>query len=538
MIQALQQIEERFSLSKAAIIVGTTSLLSRLVGLMRDRLFASHFGAGDTLDIYYAAFRIPDFVFNLLVLGTLSVAFIPVFTELLIQDRERAYKNANTILNFSFLIMAAACLFLLVFARPLTKLLVPGFVGQKFENTVLLTRIFLISPVIFTLSNVFSSILNAQKKFLVVGVAPILYNLAIIFGLLILYPKFGITGLGLGVVLGAALHLLVQVPEVVKSGFSWQPILDLKDQALHKIAKLFVPRIFGLDNSQISLIIGSVVGSILASGSIAIFNLANNLQTVPLGVFAISYAIAAFPLLSEHYARKDERGFTYTLSETLIQMLFFIIPISILLLLFRAHIVRLIFGAGKFNWQDTILTFNTLGVFSFSLFGQALTPLLARAFYARQNTTIPVGVSLLTMALNAILAYHFGLIYGIVGVAAAFSIASVLNALILFFIMRYQLAKSDLDSLGKHYLQAFDHQIISSLFKIILASCFMGAAGYGTLYAVAPFVNTHTGLGLLIQAALAGLVAVVVFLVFAAYLSLPQGKKLLSFLNYGHPKSD
>ncbi|MCL5775012.1 MAG: oligosaccharide flippase family protein, partial [Patescibacteria group bacterium] len=299
----------------------------------------------------------------------------------------------NKIKAFSTLAMenAAACLFLLVFARPLTKLLVPGFVGQKFENTVLLTRIFLISPVIFTLSNVFSSILNAQKKFLVVGVAPILYNLAIIFGLLILYPKFGITGLGLGVVLGAALHLLVQVPEVVKSGFSWQPILDLKDQALHKIAKLFVPRIFGLDNSQISLIIGSVVGSILASGSIAIFNLANNLQTVPLGVFAISYAIAAFPLLSEHYARKDERGFTYTLSETLIQMLFFIIPISILLLLFRAHIVRLIFGAGKFNWQDTILTFNTLGVFSFSLFGQALTPLLARAFYARQNTTIPVG---------------------------------------------------------------------------------------------------------------------------------------------------
>ncbi len=526
MIKRLASIEAKFSLSKAAGIVGLFALLSRIIGLLRDRLFASSFGAGDILDTYYAAFRIPDFVFNLLILGTLSVAFIPVFTELLVKDKKRAYKNANTILNSSFILMALVSIVLIILVEPLTKLLVPGFSGVKLEETVNLTRLFLLSPVIFTLSSVFSSILNSQKKFIIVGLAPVLYNLAIILGLLFLYPKYGIMGLGYGVIIGAVLHLLIQIPEAVKHGYSWSPIIDLKDKALKKIGKLFVPRIFGLDNSQISLMIGSIVGSILAAGSVTIFNLANNLQTVPLGVFAISFAIASFPVFSELYTKKDETGFAKTLSSTIVQILFFIIPISILMLIFRAHIVRLAFGAGQFNWSDTVLTFNTLGIFSFSLFSQSLTPLLARAFYARQNTIIPVTINILTMALNAALAYIFGVRFGIVGVAVAFSFASILNALILFLILRSMLAKEQ-ENIQNENIQYFDHKIFVSLVKIILASIIMGLTGYGALYAIGPLLNTHTGFGLLLQSGFSVTLAIGVFFIVASKLKLNQAQIII-----------
>lgn len=518
-----KNLETDFNSAKAAAIVGVLTLLSRLVGLLRDRLFASKFGAGDILDAYYAAFRIPDLVFNLLVLGTLSVAFIPVFTSLLIKDKARAIRNANTVLNFSALAMGLVCLVLLILSKPLTHLLVPGFTGQKMENTLILTRIFLLSPIIFTISNVFSSVLNASKRFFMVGFAPVLYNLGIIFGLLVFYPKMGIFGLGLGVVVGAFLHALCQIPEIISLGFFWQPVMDLKDEAVQKIGKLFLPRIIGVDNSQVSLLIGSVVGSVLASGSIAVFTLANNLQAVPIGIFAISSAVAVFPVLSEEFARHQHQKFLNSLKETIIQISFYVIPISILLLLLRAHIVRLAFGAGKFNWDDTRATFQVLGIFSISLFTQSLSPLFSRAFYARHNTKIPVFINLGAMALNAFLAYYLGLRMGISGVAWGFTLSSILNAIALFIVLRYHLAAE----VGEGpILRDFDTGLLDSLFKIIVSSLAMGLVTYAWLYALAPWLDTHTGIGLLLQSGIASVFGVTTLFVCAYYVKLPQAIKL------------
>ncbi len=524
MISRLKTFEKHFSVSKAATIVGFFALISRVVGLVRDRLFASNFGAGDTLDIYYAAFRIPDLVFNLLILGTLSVAFIPVFTELLITDKEKAYKTANSILNFSFLLMTVICLVLILFARPLTHILVPGFEGQKFADTVVLTRILLLAPIVFTASNIFSSILNSQKKFIIANLAPVMYNFGIIFGLLVLYPRFGLYGLGWGVILGAVLHLLVQIPEAVHFGYSWQGVMDLKDPAIKKVIRLFLPRVLGVDNSQISLLIGSIVGSVLISGSIAVFNLANNLQAVPLGVFAISTAVAIFPLLSEFYAKKNEADFAKSLSKAISQILFFLIPFTILMLLFRAHIVRLAFGAGKFNWEDTILTFNTLGMFSLSLFAQGLSPLLARAFYARQDTKTPVIIGVATMLINSALAYVLGKNFGAPGMAAGFSIAAVFNAVTLYVILRYRISKN----ISLENLADFDNSIFISLTKVIVSSLIMGVTGYATLYILAPLVDTHTTLGLLIQSGLAFASAGIVFYSVGRYLGIAQLRNIFA----------
>lgn len=519
-------------MNKAALIVGFFTLLSRLTGLIRDRLFASRFGAGDILDAYYAAFRIPDFVFNLLILGTLSVAFIPVFAELLVTDKQKANHTANTILNSTLLLMGSLCFVLFIFSKPLTKLLVPGFSPDKLADTILLTRIFLLSPVIFTVSNLFTSILNAQKKFFIVGLAPILYNFGIMFGLLAFFPRFGIAGLGYGVILGAIMHLLIQIPQTYSLGFFWRPVLDFKDLAFKKMTKLFVPKIFGLDNSQVSLLIGSIIGSFLASGSITILNLANNLQAVPVGIFAISIAVASFPVLSETYAKNDSKGFLAILSKSIRQILFFIIPIAVFILLLRAHLVRLVYGAGQFNWDNTILTFRTLGIFAFSLFAQSLTPLLARSFYARQNTIIPVLINLTTMALNAILAYFFGRTYGVVGIAAGFTIASIFNVIVLFVALHYFMHKD----VSKEFMRDFDLGIFKEICKILIAALAAGFAVYGALYAIGPSVNTHTVLGLLIQAGVAGLIGVMIYLFTASSLHLQQAGQILKLIKLNGTK--
>ncbi len=526
MIQKIKQLETTFSVNKAAIIIGLFTIGSRLAGLIRDRMFASNFGAGDTLDAYYAAFRIPDFIYNLLILGTLSIAFIPIFSELLIKDKVQANKTANTVLNASVIAIATVCLLAFMFAQTLTKALVPGFTGEKLNLTVNLTRLFLLSPIIFTISNVFTSILNAQKKFIVVGMAPILYNLGIISGIIFLYPKLGVYGVGLGVIIGAVMHLLIQVPAVFSSGFTWQPIINFKDTAFLKIIRLFVPKILGLDNSQISLLIGSVIGSLLASGSIAILNLANNLQAVPIGIFGISIAMASFPMLSEAFAEQNFEKFLTTLEKSIKQILFFILPTTILFLLLRAHIVRLIYGTGNFTWENTILTFQTLGIFSLSLFSQSLSPLLSRCFYARHNTLIPVMINSSVMALNAILAYWFGGKYGVWGIALGFSLASIVNVILLYVALNKFLRTKTTQPV----LKLFNVNISVFTFKILFASLMGGLITYGGLYLIEPFVNTKTGLGLLIQAGLAGLMGILTYLIFGKHLKIAQADYYWKFL--------
>lgn len=533
---------KQFSLNKAAIIIASLTLASRLVGLLRDRLFASRFGAGDTLDVYYAAFRIPDFIFNLLILGTLSVAFIPVFTEWLVKDKSRAYKIANTILNTSFLLMFAVCLMLMLLAGPLTKILVPGFSEWKFQETLLLTKIFLWSPVIFTVSNVFGSILNSQKKFFIANLAPLLYNFGIIFGLLFLYPRFGLKGLGSGVILGAMLHLLIQAIEAMRFGFVWKPAFNLNDEAVKKIGRLFLPRIFGLDTSQISLLIGSVIGSLLTSGTIAVLNLANNLQAVPVGIFAISLAVASFPVLSEQYALGKNDEFSQTLADSIIKILFFLIPISVLTLIYRAFIVRLVYGAGNFNWNNTIATFNVLGVFAISMFAQGLIPLFSRAFYARHNTATPVVIGLLSMGVNIGLAYFLAIrIYnlqlnlgplsyqietgGASGIALGFSLASILNCLLLFVALRSSLFKKSENPGLK--LAEFDGKIASAIWKIIFASACMGILSYSMLQILAPFLPTRTVLGILLQAGISCLIGAICYIYFCNKFGLGTAKSFV-----------
>lgn len=530
MISKLKKLESTFHIGQATLIIASFTLLSRITGFFRDILLASHLGLSADSDIYFTAFRIPDLVYNLLILGTLSVAFIPVFSEYLVKDKAKANEIASSIMNISAIGMTIVCVTIFVFADPLTKLVAPGFGEDQLKQTAMITRIMLLSPIIFTVSNVLSSVLISMKKFLIVNIAPLLYNFGIIFGIVFLFPQYGIRGLAYGVIGGAMLHALIQIPEAIRHGFRWKPKMSYRDSGVKKIGSLFLPRVVGLDNSYVNLIVVTIIGSTLVTGSITAFNYANNLQAVALGIFALSSAVAVFPVLSEYFAKDDMVGFIKTLQHTIIRVLYFVVPITILLLLLRAHIVRLLLGYGACDWNCTITTFDTLGVLALGLVAQSLIPLFARSFYARQNTKTPVAISLVGMAVNVVLSYFLAQGLGIVGVALGFVIASTVQCILLFVYLHRSFVVQD--HVNKTTLQVFDVTIVTQSLKILLASILLGGISYLTLnlvdlgYKKIPFsiLNTHTVLRIFIQASVATITGSVAYVIFTRYLGIKESQ--------------
>lgn len=478
-----------------AIIIGAASVLSRILGLVRDRMLSTQFGAGPELDAYFTAFKVPDFIFNILVLGVLSASFVPVFIERKKKNsKEDAMEMANSVLNLiavSLIILAVLCYFL---APQLVALLSSGESAAQQTTTIEYTRIMLLSLFFFGLSNVMAGLLHAHKQFLVYSLAPIMYNVGIIFGIVALVPWLGGTGLALGVVLGSLLHLLVQLPAVFRTGFRYKPLLNLKHPGVREILKLMPPRALALGLTQVNILVLFAIASQIGPGAKTVWQFADNLQHFPINIFGVSLALAAFPAFSEAMAENNMAKFRRTFSDNFRRILFFVIPVSIATLLLRAQIVRIVYGAGEFDWTATILTAQALGAFALSMFAQAAIPLLARSFYAKQDTKTPVAVSIVAMVVNIVLAVSFAPIWGVIGLALAFSIAALLQMILLLAILRAR--HGDLD----------DEHLIDSTWKILIASLGMGIVIQGLKYVVEPMVDMQTFIGILVQtvAAVAG----------------------------------
>jgi putative peptidoglycan lipid II flippase len=508
------------SIASAALIISMAGILSRLLGLLRDRILASQFGAGDTLDIYYAAFRVPDLIYNLLILGALSAAFIPVFTGLVArEEKKEAWHLANALLNVALIILIAISAILAIFTPWIMKLITPGFSGGKISLVITLTRIMFLSPIFLGISGIFGGILNSFKRFLIYSLAPIMYNLGIIAGALFFVPYLGVTGLAWGVVLGAVLHMLIQYPAVKISGFKYEYILNFRDSHLRKVIRLMIPRTMGLAVSQINLLVVTIIASTLAAGSLAIFSFANNLQSFPIGIFAIPFALAVFPTLS-HFAAKDERdNFIASFSQTFRQILFFVIPASVFMLVLRAQIVRVVLGSGKFDWEDTTLTFQALGIFAISLFAQSLIPLLARSFYALHNTKIPFYTGIASEFVNLTLAIILSQRYGILGLVWAFSLTSIVNMFLLFIILRVKLKNLD------------DNKIVSATLWISLSALAGGFVAQLSKYIIRPFINLDTFVGVFSQMAFCGAIGLIVYLFFAYIFRLEEFYYIKNFFS-------
>jgi len=488
------------SILNAAFLVAGLGLVSRLLGLVRDRILASKFGAGDVLDVYYAAFKIPDLVFNLLILGALSAAFIPVFTSLVSRKKEvRAWELVNKVISLAGLALVVIITILYFLAPQLVSLIAFGFDPEKQSEVVALTKIMLFSPILLGFSGILGGILNSFKKFFFYSLAPVFYNIGIIIGALFFVEMFGIAGLAYGVVLGALLHLLIQIPEVIRCGFRLKLDFKFNDKYLRRILTLMIPRTMGLAVVQINFLVVMILASTLKSGSLAVFNLANNIQSVPLGIFGVSFAIVAFPTLSSAWAQKRKKEFVENFSSVFEKIIFFVIPTSIIFIVLRAQLVRIILGSGRFDWEDTILTFQALGIFSLSLFAQSLIPLLTRAFYAIQNTKIPFFTALFSEVVNIVLALSLIEKYGITGLVWAFSISMIVNMFLLIFILRTKVGNLN------------EKSIIKKVWKVIVASVALVIGIQTTKYLVAYAlgslnlsvfgspINMYTLLGVLTQ---------------------------------------
>jgi putative peptidoglycan lipid II flippase len=485
------------SVAAAAFVIGLMSVASRFVGVFRDRILASSFGASQTLDMYYAAFRLPDLVFNLLVLGALSAGFIPVFSRLVAanEDKNEAWRLANNILNTLSCSLLIVCGIGIVAAPLLVDVIAPGFPVEARSTVVELTRIMFLSPFFLGLSSIVGGVLQSFRKFFVYSLSPVAYNLGIIFGALVLAPRFGIFGLAWGVVLGSFVHFAIQLPALFKLGWRYQTLLDWRDKGLRTIYGMMTARTLGLAVTQINLTIVTIIASHLTTGSLSIFNLANNLQSFPVGIFGISFAVAVFPLLSA----AEGPAFIERFSRTFRQIMFCIIPATVALVILRAQIVRVILGAGEFNWQDTVLTVNTVGFFALSLFAQATIPLLTRGFYSKHDSKTPFFVGLFSDLLNIGLAIWLSNIYGVAGLALAFSLSTILNFIILFSILRHRTGSLD------------EKRIIFSVAKCSAAALGMALSIQAMKLLVWPYVDMSKFWGVLVQGSLAGVFGLVVY---------------------------
>lgn len=528
------------TITSAAIILATASLTSRFLGLLRDRILAGKFGAGDELDVYFAAFRVPDLIYNLLVVGALTAGFIPVFTsywqkgkndsseegchpELVLGSQEmpkqvenkfsaskrhdksgrnnEAWYLANDLLNIVGLGLIIACGLAAVFAGQIVPLITPGFNPAKINLTVNLTRIIFLSPIFLGISGVFSGILQSFKNFIAFSLAPIFYNLGIIFGAVFLTKFFGVYGLGLGVIIGAFLHMLIQIPPALSFGFRYKFVLDFYHKGVRRIGRLMVPRTFSIGLSQINFLAMTIIASTLVAGSLAVFNFAYNIYTFPLGIIAASFAIAAFPTMTHWAHRKDWDNFAKSFSSAFRQILFFIIPASAFLVVLRAQIVRVILGTGMFDWQDTILTISALQFLVLGLFADALVLLLIRGFFAVEDTKTPFMLGIFDTLVRVAGAYFFSRYFGVAGLAMGFALGCVVYVILLWFFLRKKIGELD------------QKKIFYSGAKILIASVLAGSAAYGALRVFANLVNMKTLLGIFTQGLVAGLIGIAVYII-------------------------
>ncbi len=486
----------------ASLILIFTLFLSNVLGVIRDH-FLSQKIPTDILSAYYAAFRIPDLLFNILILGAISSAFIPIFSSLLASKKQKeAWEVANSVINIAIIVLIIACGILAIFMPQVVPLFVPGFDETKQALTINLARIMLASPIFFGLSYIFGAILNSFKRFMIYSLAPLVYNVSIILGTIFLADHIGIIGVALAVVAGAFLHMVIQIPVAFSLGWRWQAILDFKNTQVRKIGILMLPRAIGLGANQIMLLVFTSLASILGGAAVAVYNLADNIQTMPMVVFGTSFAMAIFPTLAENYAQGNWESFANYFVKTLRSILFFMVPIVFGVILLRAQIVRLILGSGFFGWQQTIDTANTLGYFAIALVFTSTTPLLARAFYALHNTKLPMLVTIISVLVSIVASIFLAPKMGITGLALAYAVGSFFNCLILYLLFRKKIIFEELP-------------ILIFLGKVIVASLIMALAIQEIKFLAALFVDMHRFWGVLTQTALATVGGTIIFLIMA-----------------------
>ncbi len=506
------------SLNSAALLLGFFSLISQVAGFLRDRLLAHRFGAGESLDIYYAAFRLPDFLF----VSVASVVSLSVLIPFIIEKDKQGGRELrafiDSVFTFFSLLITASALVCFFFMPVLSRFFFQGFSPEALDQVIFLSRLLLLSPVLLGLSNLFGSLSQAYSRFAIYAIAPILYNLGIIAGIILFSSEMGVLGVVLGVILGALMHLLVQVPLVYKlrllprlfgSAFDWSLIKS--------VVRISLPRTLTLSMSALTLLILTAIASNFAPGSVSVLTLSNNLQAVSLSLIGVSYSLAAFPTLTRKWQEKDLPAFIEQMQISSRFIIFWSLPLSALLVVLRAQIVRVLLGSGLFDWQATRLTAAALALFVISSLFQSLLLLFMRGFYSAGLTRKPFVINLFST-----LVLLLGT-YGLVSLFTRFSgfsyfILSLLkvedlsNSVILMLPLGFSLGTIlNVVLLWRAFEREFpgySQGLSRTLFEGVGASVVMGATSYGALQIFSRFLDVDTFLGIFLQGFLSALLGI------------------------------
>ena len=482
----------------AVYVLAAFALLSSLLALLRDRLLAGAFGAGTELDIYYAAFRIPDFLF--VALGALVSVYI-LIPELARRGMNAQKDYIDTICaGFSILAILVGSVAALVAPRLLAYLF-PQFAESGLLPTLVsLTRIMLLQPILLGFSNIFAAITQTKYRYILYASSPLFYNFGIIFGITVLYPMFGLSGLAWGVVVGAGLHAGIQIPSIFSDGF-FRRLPRLGDIGLlFRTAAVSVPRALALSMNQVTFIGLTALAGMLAVGSISVFMFAFNLYSVPLAIIGASYSVAAFPALALSLSKGRQSEFIEDIATAARHIFFWSLPATALIIVLRAHIVRVILGSGAFDWTDTRLTAASLAMLSLALVGQGLMLLLVRGYYAAGRTFTPFlvsfGIALGTIGLGHILVRVMENAATLSFIQALLRVEDISGSNVLALPIAYALSTL----IGTIFLafyferrfRGFFVRIKRSFAEGLVAAFAGGVAAYATLYLIGPLTFSST----------------------------------------------
>ncbi|MEK7471082.1 MAG: lipid II flippase MurJ [Patescibacteria group bacterium] len=533
--------KESGSINQAAFLLGCLTLLSQILALFRDRSIAHFIGPSSSLDAYYAAFRVPDLIFICVASLASITVLIPFIVARMDGDKvtDAARKYLNDILTVFFSLMVFIALVAFFLMPFLISFIAPGFSPLYQAKVILLSRIMLLSPILMGLSNLFGTVTQLFHKFFIYSLSPVFYNLGIIIGVIFLYPIFGIYGLALGVVLGAFMHFGIQALAAHSCGFipkfSLFPfVINFKDIKSSVLTSL--PRTLGLAFNNIALIFIIAMASFLKSGSISIFNFSFNLQSVPLNIIGISYAVAAFPSLAKSFSSGKKEEFKKHLKEASRAIVFWSLPVIFLFIIIRAQIVRVILGSGSFSWDDTRLVAACLAIFSLSILAQGMTTLLSRSYYATGNTKRPLIVNFSCSVLIIILSYVFIHLFQnvlvfryfiesllkvndipgteVLMLPLAYSIGTILN-----FVLHWVFVKKD--------FMPNESFITKTFFQSFAASFFLGLTAYLSLNIFSPIFGTTTFWGVFLQGFISGIFGIIAAIVVLYLLNSEELKDLM-----------
>lgn len=523
-------------LHDAAYLLAAFALISQVLALVRDRLLAHFFGAGPLLDVYYASFRIPDIIYASIA-SMVSISVLIPFLSSRLEDNElSAKKFISSIFTLFFIFITVVSIAVFIFAPKLISLVYPGFEGEARENVVMLTRILLFSPIFLGLSNLLGSITQTFRQFFVYALSPVLYNIGIIFGVLALYPQWGLAGLGMGVMAGAFLHVLIQIPAVRKDGLVPRFTSAIDWQEIKKVITTSLPRTFALSAHQLTLLFLVSMATLMATGSITIFNFSFNLQSVPLSIIGVSYSLAAFPTLSRLYTSGKTKEFFSQIVEATRYIIFWAIPAIVFFIVLRAHVVRVILGSGEFDWSDTRLTAAALALFVVSLIGQSLNQLFVRGYYAAGNTTKPLVVNLISSAFIIVVSFFAVQWYADMPflryfIESLLRVEGISNTAILMLPLAYSLGLL-LNGLMFWVLfqrdfKSFSRSLYRTLVHTTSASVIAGASIYLSMLFLGEVLDLATLLGVFMHGFVSGLAGVAVFIIVLHTLGNPELKEVL-----------